>query len=203
MPGIVSTTKQDVADIRLVAVVGMGWDQCNAFLVRTDAPKFANDQDAIKWLDGKTVAVPKGSCTDRFAQAVFKRAGIQPSAYLNQNIEVITSNFRAGKLDAAVMWEPTTSRLIQEGLARKVATGFSVTENDAGVLGMRADLIKQRPDVVKAWLQAELDAQLFLADPKNNGEVIKMAKEQTTGFGERVLWYSLYGSYDPNAGGQA
>jgi hypothetical protein len=38
---------------------------------------------------------------------VFKRAGIQPSAYLNQNIEVITSNFRAGKLDAAVMWEPT------------------------------------------------------------------------------------------------
>ena len=30
-----------------------------------------------------------------------------------------------------------------------------------------------------------------------------MAKEQTTGFGERVLWYSLYGSYDPSAGGQA
>ena len=123
MPAIVSTTKQDVADIRLVAVVGMGWDQCNAFLVRTDAPKFANDQEAIKWLNGKTVAVPKGSCTDRFAQAVFKRAGIQPSAYLNQNIEVITSNFRAGKLDAAVMWEPTTSRLVLEGLARKVATG--------------------------------------------------------------------------------
>src|SRR5688572_21358309 len=41
MPGIVSTTKVEVADIRLVAVVGMGFDQCNAFLVRTDAPKFA------------------------------------------------------------------------------------------------------------------------------------------------------------------
>jgi NitT/TauT family transport system substrate-binding protein len=66
---------------------------------------------------------------------------------------------------------------------------------------MRADLIKQRPDVVKAWLQAELDAQLFLADPKNSAEVVKMAKEQTTGFGERVLWYSLYGSYDVSAGG--
>src|ERR1700752_554754 len=52
MPGIVAPTKQDVADIRLVAVVGMGWDQCNPFLVRTDAPKFANDQDAIKWLNG-------------------------------------------------------------------------------------------------------------------------------------------------------
>src|SRR5690349_17417708 len=86
MPGIVSTTKPEVADIRLVGVVGMGFDQCNAFLVRTDAPKFASDQEAIKWLDGKTVAVPKGSCTDRFAQAVFKKSGIQPSAYLNQNI---------------------------------------------------------------------------------------------------------------------
>jgi NitT/TauT family transport system substrate-binding protein len=179
----------------------MGWDQCNSFLVRTDAPKFANDQDAIKWLNGKTVAVPKGSCTDRFAQAVFKRAGIQPSEYLNQNIEVITSNFRAGKLDAAVMWEPTTSRLVLEGLARKVATGFSVNENDAGFLGMRADLIKQRPDVVKAWLNAELDAQLYFVDPKNAMEVVKMAREQTTGFSERALWMAAYGTYPKESGG--
>src|SRR5215470_3865318 len=42
MPGIVSTTKPEVADIRLVGVVGMGFDQCNAFLVRTDAPKFSS-----------------------------------------------------------------------------------------------------------------------------------------------------------------
>ena len=201
MPGIVSTTKQDVADIRLVAVLGLAWDQCNAFLVRNDAPKFKSDQEAIKWLDGKVVAVPKGSCTDRFAQAVFKKSNIQPKEYLNQNIEVITSNFRAGKLDAAVMWEPTTSRLVEEGLARLVATGASVKENDGGLLGMRADLIAQRPDVVKAWLQAELEAQLFIADPRNASEVIKMAKEQTTGFSERVLWTSLYGRHPDSAGG--
>ncbi len=201
MPGIVSTTKTEVADIRLVAVLGLAWDQCNAFLVRNDAPQFKNDQEAIRWLDGKTVAVPKGSCTDRFAQATFKKFSIQPKEYLNQNIEVITSNFRAGKLDAAVMWEPTTSRLVGDGLARLIATGKSVQENDGGLLGMRADLIKQRPDVVKGWLQAELDAQLFIADPKNASEVIKMAKEQTTGFSEKVLWNSLYGRYPDVAGG--
>jgi NitT/TauT family transport system substrate-binding protein len=201
MPSIVSTTKQDVADVRLVANLGLAYDQCNAFLVRKDAPEFKNADAAIKWLNGKTVAVPKGSCTDRFAQAVFRKSGIQPKEYLNQNIEVITSNFRAGKLDAAVMWEPTTSRLVEEGLARLVATGASVQENDGGFLGMRADLIKQRPDVVKAWLNAELDAQLFLANVKNAPEVIKMAKEQTTGFSERVLWNSLYGRYPSAAGG--
>jgi NitT/TauT family transport system substrate-binding protein len=201
MPSIVATTKTEVADVRLVANLGLAYDQCNAFLVRNDAPQFKDDQEAIRWLAGKIVAVPKGSCTDRFAQATFKRFNIQPKEYLNQNIEVITSNFRAGKLDAAVMWQPTTSRLVDEGLARLIATGKSVQENDGGFLAMRADLIKQRPDVVKAWLQAELDAQLFIADPKNAAEVIKMAKEQTTGFSEKVLWNSLYGRYPDSAGG--
>jgi len=203
MPAIVSTTKQDVADVRLVANLGLAFDQCNIFLARNDAPKFQDATQALKWLDGKTVAVPKGSCTDRYAQATFKKLGVNPKEYLNQNIEVITSNFRAGKIDAAVIWEPTASRLVQEGLARRIASGSSVQENDGGFLAMRADLINQRPDVVKAWLNAELDAQLFLADPKNHLEVIKMAKEQTTGFGERVLWYSLYGNYDASSGGQA
>jgi NitT/TauT family transport system substrate-binding protein len=201
MPSIVSTTKQEVADVRLVANLGLAFDQCNIFLARNDAPKIQDANQALRWLDGKTVAVPKGSCTDRYAQATFKKLGVNPKEYLNQNIEVITSNFRAGKLDAAVIWEPTASRLVQEGLARRIASGASVQENDGGFLAMRADLIQQRPDVVKAWLEAELDAQLFLADAKNSSEVVKMAKEQTTGFGERVLWYSLYGSYDINAGG--
>jgi NitT/TauT family transport system substrate-binding protein len=201
MPSIVATTKHDVADVRLVANLGLAYDQCNAFLVRNDAPQFKSDQEAIRWLDGKTVAVPKGSCTDRFAQATFKRFNIQPKEYLNQNIEVITSNFRAGKLDAAGMWQPTTSRLVDEGLARLIATGKSVQENDGGFLAMRADLIKQRPDIVKGWLQAELDAQLYIADPQNAAAVIKMAKEQTTGFSGKVLWNSLYGRYPDAAGG--
>jgi sulfonate transport system substrate-binding protein len=201
MPAIVSTTKQDVADIRMVADLGLAFDQCNIFLARNDAPKFNNPTDALKWLDGKTVAVPKGSCTDRYGQATFEKLKIKPSEYLNQNIEVITSNFRAGKLDAAVIWEPTASKLVLNGLAKRIGSGATVQENDAGLMTMRYDLIKQRPDVVKAWLNAELDAQLFIADPKNATEVVKMAKEQTTGFGERELWYSLYGSYPVSAGG--
>ena len=201
MPAIVSTTKQDVADVHLVAVAGLGLDQCNIFLARKDAPTFANPTEAIKWLDGKQVAVPKGSCTDRFAQAVYQKQKVTPAAYLNQNIEVITSNFRAGKIDAAVIWEPTASRLIQDGLAKRIASGASVNENDGGFLAMRGDLIRTRPDVVKAWLNAELDAQLFLADKKNAQEIIKIAKQQTTGFSDKALWASLYGDYPASEGG--
>ena len=183
MPSIVSTTKTEVADVRLVANLGLGFDQCNVFLVRNDAPQFKDDERRAPLArrqdrgGAQRLAAPTASRRPRSADA-----RSSPKEYLNQNIEVITSNFRAGKLDAAVIWQPTTSRLVDEGLARRIASGTSVQENDGGFLAMRADLIKARPDVVKAWLQAELDAQLFIADPKNAAEVIKMAKEQTTGF---------------------
>jgi NitT/TauT family transport system substrate-binding protein len=201
MPAIVSTTKQDVADIRIVANLGLGKDNCNIFLTRTDAPQFKDSKEAIKWLDGKQVAVPKGSCTDRFAQTVFRKEKVQPAAYLNQNIEVITSNFKAGKIDAAVVWEPTASKLVAEGLARRVASGVSVDEIDGAFMTMRADLIQARPDVVKAWLMAELDAQLFIADPKNAQELAKMAVAQTTGFAENVLFRAYYGQATAAQGG--
>jgi len=201
MPAIVSTTKERVAPISIVATVGLGYDQCNVLLTRLSAPDFANSKEAIQWLDGKTVAVPKGACTDRFARAVFLKENIKPSSYLNQNIEVITSGFRAGKLDAAAIWEPTASRLVLEGLAKRVASGASVDENDGGFLAMRGDLIEQRPDVVKAWLNAELDAQLMMADPANTMKIVEMAKSQTTGFEEKVLWKAMAGAYPASEGG--
>jgi len=201
MPAIVATTKDRVADIRIVATAGLGFDQCNNMLVRTDAPEFANSAEAIQWMNGKIVAVPKGACTDRFALAVFEKENIEPASYLNQNIEVITSGFRAGKLDAAAIWEPTASRLVEEGLARKVASGASVDENDGGFIDMRGDLIDQRPDVVKAWLNAELDAQLFMADPANTMAIVDMAEEQTTGFEKKVLWKAMVGTTPEAQGG--
>ena len=203
MPAIVSTTKESVADIRIVATLGIGYDQCNVLLASNDAPKFNSGKEGMKWLEGKRVGIPLGSCADRFAKEAFKKEGVTPAAIMNQNIEVITSGFRAGKLDAAVIWEPTASRLVEEGLAKRVASGATVNEKDGGFLAMRADLIKQRPDVAKAWLNAELDAQLFLADPKNAMDVAAMATQQATGFTEKVLWHSLYGQYAPAVGGVA
>ncbi|KQW66316.1 nitrate ABC transporter substrate-binding protein [Methylibium sp. Root1272] len=201
MPAIVSTTKESVADIRIVATLGVGYDQCNILLARNDAPKFSTGKEGVKWLDGKRIGIPLGSCADRFAKEAFRKEGVAPAAIMNQNIEVITSGFRAGKLDAAAIWEPTASRLVEEGLARRIASGATVNEKDAGFLAMRADLIKQRPDIAKAWLNAELDAQLFLADPKNAMEVAAMAAQQATGFSEKMLWSSLYGQYPAEVGG--
>ena len=45
MPAIVSTTKQDTVDIRMIAVLGTSRQQCNVFLVKNDAPEFANGME--------------------------------------------------------------------------------------------------------------------------------------------------------------
>ncbi len=201
MPAIVATTKQDVTDIRIVATLGIGFDQCNVLLARNDAPAFKTGAEGVKWLEGKRIGIPLGSCADRFAKEAFRKSSVTPAAIMNQNIEVITSGFRAGKLDAAAIWEPTASRLVEEGLAKRIASGATVQEKDGGFLAMRADLIRQRPDVAKAWLNAELDAQLFLADPKNAREIAAMAAQQATGFTEKMLWQSLYGQYPESVGG--
>jgi len=193
-PAIVATTKQDVADIRLVAVIDHD-NFCNIVVVRADAPKFKNFKEALQWLNGKQVAAPFGSCADRFARLVMKQENIKPAAYLNQSLEVIATGFRAGKLDASFQWEPTTAKMVQEGMVRVIAYGEDFGEWTNCFVAMRADLIKQRPDVVKAMLNAELDAQLFMADPKNANELIDIVAEQITGFTKKSLWHSLYGTY--------
>ena len=204
MPAIVSTTKQDKVDIRMIAVLGTSRQQCNVFLVRNDAPQFKDGFEAVKWMDGKLVAAPHGACTDRFARWAFEQAGIKPRKYLNMNIEVITSSFRNNKLDAAVIWEPTASKIQLQGLARRAASGESfegVEGGDAGFLAMLYEIIRDRPDVQRGWLEAELDAQLFLKDLGNATAVSKMADDQTEGMDRRTLWASLYGQNPEAIGG--
>src|SRR5262249_44599281 len=201
LQGIIASTKNNVADIRLAAVSGVAYDQCNILLARKEAPEFKSADEAAKWLSGKQMAVPKGTCSDIFSRDMFKKAGVEPPAYLNQNVEVITSGFRAGKLDGAAIWEPIAARLVHEGLARRVASGGDYGLKDSSYIVMSADLIKQRPDVVNGWLKAELDAQKYLANPDNATEMTKMVMTQTTGFSEKSVWMALYATYPKSQGG--
>src|SRR5260370_20086058 len=121
MPGIVSTFRnlpdRGGTDIRIVATLGTSKQQCNIFLVRNDAPQFKSGKEAVQWMAGKDTSSPHGSCTDRFARLAFKQAGIPPKTYLNHNSLVITTNFRASKLDAAGIWDPHPTKNLRSGVA--------------------------------------------------------------------------------------
>jgi NitT/TauT family transport system substrate-binding protein len=66
---------------------------------------------------------------------------------------------------------------------------------------MDHELIEERPDVAEGWLEAELEAQQFLADPANADEVVEIALDQTEGFTEQDLRDSLYASWPADQGG--
>ncbi|MDQ3187877.1 MAG: ABC transporter substrate-binding protein [Pseudomonadota bacterium] len=205
MPAVVATTKRNIAPINLVANTGMSAGQrCNVIMVRADAPKFKSPEEAVQWLDGKTVATPQGSCAHRFLGLIIEKTKIKPAAILNQSIEVIATNLRSGKIDGAVLWEPSVSRIgdiVGEGAARIVATGYTFGIPDAGAIAMREDFMKARPDIVEAWLKTELEAQQYVIDPKNWTKVAEFVKGQTAGITVPMAWFSLYGAIPPAAGG--
>ena len=205
MPAVIATTKRSVAPINLVANTGMSAGQrCNVVMVRADAPKFASPEEAVKWLDGKVVATPQGSCAHRFLGLMIEKTKIKPSQILNQSIEVIATNLRTGKIDGAVLWEPSVSRIgdiVGEGSARVVATGYTFGIPDAGAIAMREDFMKQRPDIVEAWLKTELEAQRYVLDPKNWTKVAEFVKGQTAGITVPMAWFSIYGAIPKASGG--
>jgi NitT/TauT family transport system substrate-binding protein len=150
----------------------------------------------MQWFDGKVVATPKGSCSDRFFQDVFKREGIKPKEYLNQPIGVITTNLRTKKIDGAATWDPqgaAVSTIAGEGIARIVATGQSWNERDSGTIVARKDFMDQNSDVVKAWLKAEIETQIWYYDPRNHAETLRIVSKYVTGFSDKALWFSLAG----------
>lgn len=201
MPTLVAISKRSVRELRMVAVLGLANDQCSVFMARNEAPEFKNPEEAVKWWNGKKVAVAKGSCTDRSGQEMMRKFGIKPEQYLNQNIEVQTSGFKAGRLDGSIMWEPTASKMVLEGIARRIGDTKLIGKMDGGFMAMQYELIKQRPDVVKGWLEAELDADLFWAKPENYMKVVEMAHKNTQGFSKEALWMSMAGKYPAIQGG--
>lgn len=205
MPAVVATTKVNQAKIKLVANTGFSPGQrCNLIMVRADAPDFKTPQEAVKWLDGKRLATPKGSCADRFLGNVIDKAGVKPESVSNQSLEVLSTNLRAKKLDAAALWEPTASRiskLVGEGIAKYAITGYTFGIPDSGYIAMRDDLVTQRPDIVEAWMKVEIEAQRYVLNPDNWTNVAKIVKGQTTGITERMAWFSIYGAIPASAGG--
>src|SRR5262245_42595159 len=95
------------------------------------------------------------------------------------------------------------TKLVHGGLARRAASGEDFGVLDGGFLVMLNDLIEQRPDVQRGWLEAELDALLFMADLNNSSEVANMVQPQTAGIEHEVLWASLYGKTPREQGGGA
>ena len=205
MPGIVASTKRSQGDVRLLVMTSFDEQMCNNILVRPDAPTFKNPHEAVKWLAGKTVAIPRGTCSDRFAREVFARENVQPGTVLNEGLEAVLANLRAGKLDGAFLWEPNVAHVgmtVGNKSARLVATGSDWNLFDGGELVANKDFMDKHPEAVAGIVKAELEAERFLTEnyPKNACALVDYAQKNTTGYERKELWYALYGKPDVAGG---
>lgn len=147
-------------------------------------------------MDGKVLATPRGSCTDRFFQDILQREGVKPRQYLNQPIGVLTANVRAKKIDGFATWDPQgaqVSTLVGEGSARIVSTGYPWGERDSGTLIARKDFMDRHPEMVKAWLKTEIEAQMWYYDPRNHAEVLRLISKYMRGVSHKAMWFSMAG----------
>lgn len=200
MPSLVATTKSRIADIRLVSVPMFSkGQQCNKILVRKDAPDFKSVEEATAWLNGRKFAVHRGTCANRFVESVINKGAFKPSQVLNMPIEVIASNFEAGSLDAAAMWEPHARRQVAQGNAKYAATGAPWSENDADFTLMRQDFIEKHPDAAVGWMKAEIEAVQFMAEHPQ--ETVDILHKELTGYSKEAIWGALYEKNPQSIGG--
>jgi NitT/TauT family transport system substrate-binding protein len=202
-PGLVSSTKRDVADLRMVAI-NMYSDtgqMCSEAFSRMDAPDFKSVAEAVKWIEGKKVAVAaKGGCADRFFQTFLKKTGVKPESVQLLDPTIIKTTLQANKVDVAVVFQPHAAQIINNKIGKLMFTGSTWNMNDGSVIVMRKDFIDQNPEAAKGWLKADIEASLFML--KNPVKVAEFVAKELPGFTVKDIWMSMYGQYPPNTGSQ-
>lgn len=197
-PAVASTTKRQIAELNLVAVNAASPGRlCGNLIVRADAPQFASPEEVLKWLDGKTVGAPKGSCAERLTQVMAKQSGTR-FKFRALAPEVIITSLQAGKVDAAMIFEPYASKAVFDGAGRYGLSAGFFGEQDANALIMRRDFIDAHPEAAVAWLKADIQAMLFLRD--HPIESIEIIKKELPEYSKENLWYALYGALPSETG---
>lgn len=118
-----------------------------------------NDIKSVADLKGKKVAFEQGSTSHMLILTALKQANLT-----DKDVEMVQMSagdagaaFVAGKVDAAVTWEPWLSKASQANgkvlLSTKELSGIIVD-----TVGFKKDVIEQRPDDVKAFVAAMAEA---------------------------------------------
>jgi NitT/TauT family transport system substrate-binding protein len=200
-PSILSITKRDIAELDLVAVnTTSPTRMCGSIVVRKGAPAFPGYKEALQWLQGKSLAAPRGSCADRLGQSLVKQAGIAVN-WQQLAPEVTITSLEAGKIDAAVMFEPYASKALFDGVGRFAVSPAIYGEADANGIVVRRDFIDRNRAAVVAWLKADVEALLFLRDsPVASVDILK---KQLPEYTRENLWFAVYGSLPAEIGARS
>jgi NitT/TauT family transport system substrate-binding protein len=132
---------------------------------------------SVKALKGKTVATELGT-VDHFLllQALAKNGMTEKDiVFKNMTVPDAAAAFRQGKLDAAVIWQPSLNDVMKEGKANLLFTSKDVPGLIPDLLVFQDKVVKAREADVQKIVAAWFDVVDFIK--KNEDEAVKiMAK---------------------------
>ena len=153
----------------------------------------------VKQLEGKKIGVDAiGGSQDIAARLAMRAGGANPAnaVFLGMGFKQIPGAMIAGALDAAVITPPTDLQLINSG-KKFVKLGFlgDYQRSLTGGLATTENMIKRRPEAVRAFVRAHYKAHQFIL--KERDETIRiMAKYLSISEADARLTYDeLIGHY--------
>ncbi|EKN70547.1 ABC transporter, substrate-binding protein, aliphatic sulfonates [Neobacillus bataviensis LMG 21833] len=135
-----------------------------------------NGINDVKDLKGKKMAFEVGSTSHMLALTALKQGGLS-----EKDVEVVPMSagdagaaFAAGKVDAAVTWEPWLSKG-SEANGKVLLTTKDLPGIIVDTISFKEDVIKNRPEDVKAFVKAMGEAMNYWKENKDDADKI-MAK---------------------------
>lgn len=161
-------------------------DVASKLVLPNEAKGYPAEMQDLKGL--KVGVVARGSATESFFSFLMQRAGLKADDVTYVAVGAPNTAFaalRAGQVDAIVSWEPSGTMCELSKLCKVLYRGATATRPallkamyGAGTgLVMRAEEIARHPDVAQAVLKVSQQAAVFVDDPANEAEVLRISSE--------------------------
>jgi NitT/TauT family transport system substrate-binding protein len=130
----------------------------------------------VRQLKGKSVAVATGTVSEFFFDYVLQKNGMSINDVQLKDMpdsSVSGSTFAAGKVDAAVTWEPWLTRAAHTGFGHILVSSAKYPTIIVDALVLRTDFIKAHPSAVQNLVRAYYEAVNYTkSDPADAYKVI-------------------------------
>ena len=146
-------------------------------------------KDIMRALKGKRIGVNAlGSTTHLMTNALLKESGMSPDDVTYRAIgsaNTALAAWEAGQVDAVMGFTPFIEIIQAQESGRVVidlsnGQGPEVLQQLGGAFegfSAKGDFIDQRPDIVRAFIQAQTDAIKWMKDPKNHDALVQSVKK--------------------------
>lgn len=147
----------------------------------------------VKDLENKTVGLDKSSTSYFFFLAVLDKYGVDESKIKIQEMTAGDAGaaFVAGKLDAAVAWEPWLTKASQRPGGHVLISSREFPGYIVDVISVREDFIKQHPEAVLGLVKAWNDAvEYYRQNPEEGNKImakaLSLSEEETADMAKGV-----------------